>query len=142
MRQYRGKRIDNGEWVYGWYTERFTPDTDWQTLMPHIALVDKQNELQVHQVHPDTVGQSTGKDDVFSKVMFGGDTVKIVKSKWPAYQHTQAYAEVCWDKYRAGFYLKEYIKPEHPNGRIISDIHNYRSTDIEIIGTIHDKETS
>ena len=62
MRKYRGLTKD-GTWVYGWYVERFTADTDYQDTTAHIEWIDNKNELRIEQVIPETVGQFTGLCD-------------------------------------------------------------------------------
>lgn len=53
---YRGKRLDNGEWVYGNLVTKYPY---------HKGLTIVENDVY-HEVHPETVGQYTGTD-IFSK---------------------------------------------------------------------------
>ena len=66
---FRGKRIDNGEWVYGqlWVNRTGTRET------AHIFLDDGDME----EVEPSTVGQYTGHDDKNGKKIFVGDFVLV-----------------------------------------------------------------
>ena len=66
MRQYRGKRIDNGEWVYGWYQE-----LDGDSYISSNVL---------REVLPASVGQSTGKTDGKDNDVFGGDILKSLSN--------------------------------------------------------------
>lgn len=57
---FRGKRIDNGEWVEGYYCGKvnktiFIPDED------SAQIIDK--DLYWHEITPETVGQYTGLTD-------------------------------------------------------------------------------
>ncbi len=53
-RLYRGKRIDNGEWVCGWYTEAYTPSSAYRRIGPFIEWFEDEC-LHSEEVHPDSV---------------------------------------------------------------------------------------
>lgn len=56
-RQFRGIRVDNREWVYGWYLEHPFSDNP-TTFVPCIV-----HDERPYQVMPETVGQYTGLTD-------------------------------------------------------------------------------
>ena len=64
---FRGKRIDNGEWVYGHYT-KVTPQND--SDGHRICSPDTWN---MYPVLPETVGQYTGLKDKNGKEIYEGD---------------------------------------------------------------------
>ena len=71
MGLFRGKRIDNGEWVIGYLCRSYYKVED--------ACICCTATLNFYSVDPDTVGECTGLKDKNGKLIFEGD---IVLFKW------------------------------------------------------------
>ena len=117
---FRGKRIDNGEWVEGYFVNLWL--VNYQRYQPIIT----DNNAVSYDVDPSTVGQYTGLTDKNGKKIFEGDIVAIERG----WNETVKY-HVFFDPQICGF---------------IGDSINYigfttfgdDGINMEVIGNIHD----
>ena len=127
MRSYRGRRLDNGEWVYGGLIK---PLNSPRRYIGYIELMDEGGEVVIvhyDEVDPATVGQSTGKLDKNKNLIYAGDLVRDTqRGAW-------AKGYVLWDEENARF------KVDNP-GLYDCMGRKFEWSDLEVIGNIHDKE--
>lgn len=76
---FRGKRTDNGEWVYGYYTKAryYLNEKEMHVIFAPDGEAFPRNEFsEYEEVDPETVCQFTGLYDKNGRKIFEGDIVK------------------------------------------------------------------
>ena len=118
MRQiiFRGKRIDNGEWVYGWYAPLVCND---KTVIPNI----KDYNGSDWRVVPETVGQFTGLCDKNGKKIFEGDIVKCLSLEY-GYVNKEVYYSESKGKFVLHSCGTDYEFDEYINVEVVGDIYD------------------
>lgn len=82
---FRGKRINTGEWIEGYYTKRYFAGR-------HIEIIERHEVKGVYEHHTEytyrpyeviskTVSEYTGLTDINSKKIFEGDIVQTCEDK-------------------------------------------------------------
>ena len=126
---FRGKRTDNGEWVYGAFSEYDVKLDERGEIIIYRdpCIIDYSDELLWNGVDPDTVGQYIGGTDKNGKKIFEGDIVRV--------HDYLAKRGDPWHEFEG------VVGHENASFVIISDVvKHYRWMDYEceIIGNIHD----
>lgn len=133
---FRGKRIDNGEWVYG-YSVKYKPCASEDKIVYGIVPT-YASELYLLEVDPKTVGQYTGLEDYQTQKIFEGDIVKL----------TDVVNDFSWIaaisfgnpncKYNWGWQLEPIGKCECANEILLWIDMEETGAYCEVIGNIHD----
>ena len=122
---FRGKRADNGEWVYGsLITERNMFDGNLMTM--HIQ--DIEEPYDDNLIDDETVGQYTGMTDKNGKKIFAGDIISTSSKLIGAVEWNDTFAKyiVCYNQISGNWFDFE--------GEDCFSV----ALDCVIIGNIHD----
>lgn len=124
---FRGKRVDNDEWVYGYLAEAVNCMTDKKATFIIEQDATYFGYICAVEVQPETVGQFTGMTDKNGNKIFEGD---IVKFSHPAFDKSRI-GVISYEMNETGFVLR--------HKRDYSWI-AYANEFYEVIGNIHDNK--
>ena len=142
--KFRGKRVDNGEWVYGFLFELSYDGSSALCIGIEPLCANDYSEIYKScyaEVIPETIGQYTGIRDMHGKPIYEGDaipyhfnhnTVGVVK--YGEYHNP-------FDSDNHGGHVGFYLDWFEPDSLLRADL-GYWIKVSEVIGNIHDKEVS
>lgn len=133
---FRGKRVDNGEWVYG---DLLTP-TD---IMDVWEISENTGMGDRYEIDPETVGQYTGLKDRNGNKIFEGDILRGYQYPYLSGDNFNYYAEVIYFDNCSAFGTYTF---KNPNLNVVRGIsagntalmEDWESENWEVIGNIYD----
>ncbi len=152
MRQikFRGKRVDNGEWVYGYLMQMHQPDRlfigNWNNIGGEATIKDELFS-SYKEVIPETVGQFIGLLDKHENKIFEGDKVKMHQFLFDGNEHEKEVTGIIkWGEY--GWLLSEidnkevkeymgYSEDEKEAETYLIHFYGLHEESFEITGNIH-----
>lgn len=140
--EFRGKRLDNGEWVYGSLTVRLVDGYLDHSKKCYFIQYDYMNNYgQVFtdkfEVDSSTIGQLTGLNDKNGKRIYEGDVVctPFIDPIFGDMINNEIYYEQKWTvTFKEGSFIVD------NEDRLIYLYAFSQNGNVEIIGSIHDKE--
>ena len=131
---FRAKRIDNGEWVEGWYqppVEVTHCDGRKKSLGASLTVIGQDGFLEDVYIIPETIGWFTGLTDKNRKKIFEGDIIAVTFS-----HPNETFADLCVVEWKNAAWQTRwetgYSNGPYEDGLI------YIVNNGTIIGNIHD----
>ena len=121
--KFRGKRKDNGEWIYGYYVRDYK-----NSFIVVIGEKALYNLHIPHQVIPESVGQYIERKDIDGKEIYGGDILSAFERVPEA-----GVFEVVWENASWRYHW-------HVQGKVEKEIITENPKYLKVIGNIYENK--
>lgn len=125
---FRGKRADNGEWVYGVPIKKAlagSHDGYYPKIIPECD--GRHQTIYSTAIKEETLGQYTGLTDKNGTKIFEGDILKTKYGRLCKVEWVSSPCDVCWD-----------LTPIETKHEYADEYDLWRSINLEVIGNVHD----
>ena len=134
--EFRGKRIDNSEWIYGWL--RQTGHQNIEKSNGQYIRTEKYYQIQDEKynsqfVDETTIGQYTGLKDKNKKKMYEGDIIEI--KVYDSFAKQCISTKKCVIEFKNGIFGVMFTKAQE----LTAFVH-FTNTTFEVIGNIYENK--